>query len=144
MSDETPPPEYGFDRLPEPLPGRAYATMAIVLRAGLFLSVALFVLGLVLFFVERPYETLADLAASQRFLRFLVPSELVAGLAQGDPTAILSLGMFTLVATPMARVLTGMFYFRAHHEKVMTSLTLTVLILLLVGSLLLGPYLAHL
>ncbi len=143
MSDERPLPEYGFDRLPEPLPSRAYATMAIVLRAGLFLSVALFALGLVLFFVERPHETIADLAASQRFLRFLDPSVLVAGLAQGDPTAILSLGMFTLVATPMARVLTGMFYFHEHREKAMTRLTLTVLLLLLVGSLLLGPYLAH-
>ncbi len=144
MSDETPPPEYGFDHLPEPLPSRAYATMAIVLRAGLFLSVALFVLGLVLFFVERPHETMTDLTASQLFLRFLDPRVLAAGLAHGDPTAILSLGMFTLVATPMARVLTGMFYFHDHHEKVMTGLTLTVLILLLVGSLVLGPYLASL
>ncbi len=144
MSGERPSPEYGFDHLPEPLPKRAYATMAVVLRTGLFVSVALFVLGRVLFFVERPHETIADLSASQRFLRFLDPGVLVAGLAHGDPTAILSLGMFTLVATPMARVLTGMFYFHGHGEKAMTGLTLTVLVLLLVGSLLLGPYLAHL
>ncbi len=144
MSEKITPGPYGFDHLPPPLPLRAYQNMAIVLRAGLGITVTLFVAGLALFFTEHFGESLSTVFSSNTFLRYLNPGTLVSGLAHGDPAAVLSLGMFVLVATPMARVLTGMIYFREHGERDMTVVTLIVLTLLLVGALLLGPFLAHL
>ena len=67
MSGKEPPGPYGFDNLPQPLPLRAYQNMSIVLRAGLLLTVILFVAGLLLFFVERPGESLARLFSSLGF-----------------------------------------------------------------------------
>jgi uncharacterized membrane protein len=144
MSGKAPPGPYGFDNLPQPLPLRAYQNMAIVLRTGLLLTVILFVSGLALFFVVHPGESLSTLFSSKSFLRFLDPGALFNGLGHGDPAAILTLGMLVLVATPMARVLTGMIYFHEHGELDMSLVTLVVLTLLLVGALLLGPFLAHL
>ncbi len=144
MSGKEPPGPYGFDNLPQPLPLRAYQNMSIVLRAGLLLTVILFVAGLLLFFVEHPGESLSTLFSSTSFLRYLNPGVLFGALGHGDPGAVLTLGMYVLVATPMARVLTGMVYFHEHGERDMTVVTLAVLTLLLVGALVLGPFLAHL
>jgi len=144
MTEKQRPGPYGFDNLPQPLPLRAYRNMAIVLRSGLLLTVILFVLGLLLFFVQRPGESLSTLFSSKTFLRYLDPGVLFPSLGHGDPGAVLTLGMFVLVATPMARVLTGMIYFHEHGERDMSLVTLAVLTMLLLGALVLGPFLAHL
>ncbi len=132
------------EEIPEPLPPAAYGNMAIVLRAGLLAAMGLFVAGLSLFFLEHPGEDLARLDSVNYFTRYLDPRVLFPALAAARPGAVLTLGMLVLVATPMARVATGIYYFHRHEEGEMTVVTATVLALLLLGTLVLGSYLAHL
>ncbi|MHB8352193.1 MAG: DUF1634 domain-containing protein [Thermoplasmata archaeon] len=142
MAPSTPP--LTLADVPEPLPLSAYANMAIVLRAGLLLAVGLFASGLVLFFVRHPAEDLTRLESVNYFVRYLDPRILFPALAAARPGALLTLGILVLVATPMARVLTGVYYFHQHGEREMTIVTATVLAMLLLGTLVLGSYLAHL
>jgi uncharacterized membrane protein len=144
MNDRMPRGEFNFDHLPPPLPLEAYRVMARVLRGGLILTVGLFAIGVALFFSRNPTETFAEAITTANFVQFYSPSILFSGLARVDPQAVLTLGVIVLVVTPMARVVTGAYFFHEHGERAMTLATLTVLTLLVLGAFILGPYLAHL
>jgi len=69
-----------------------------------------------------------------------VLSGLASGLASGSVPAVLTLGMIVLIATPIVRVTPGLYYFRKVGERAMTEISLTVLVLLLLGILVIGPH----
>jgi uncharacterized membrane protein len=123
----------------EPLPPEAYARMTLILRLGLGLSLALLVGGLAAYIVHYPGSTSGSVLAGNPILRYLNLPGLVGGLLSGSVESYLTLGLVALVATPLVRVLTGCYYFQKAGERTMTWITLTVLVLLLVGLLVIGP-----
>lgn len=115
--------------------------MSFILRTGLLVSLLLLVAGILAYVALHPHLDLAQAIATNPILRFLNLSGLGAGLVTGDPAAFLTVGLIGLVVTPILRVVTGFYYFRRGGERTMATVTLTVLILLLFGVLVLGPLL---
>ncbi|MGA8604047.1 MAG: DUF1634 domain-containing protein [Thermoplasmata archaeon] len=123
-----------------PLPPDAYVRMALVLRVGLGLSLALLAGGLVAYVVAHPDASSSSILAQTPILSYLSFAGLGSGLASGSIEAYLTLGLVVLVATPILRVFSGFYYFRRAGERTMTAITFAVFVLLLVGVLAIGPY----
>jgi len=122
------------------LPDAAYRRMTLVLRTGLLTSLALLLGALGAYFLRHPGATSGDVISSNPIAQYLTLGGLAHGLATGAPEAYLALGVFVLIATPILRVATGVYYFRQGHERTMTGVTLTVLVLLLLGVFVIGPW----
>jgi len=129
-----PPPE--VHRLPD----EAYGRMTLVLRLGLGLAIAILLGGIAAFVLANPGESSEDVLAHNPILNYLSVQGLASGLAAGSVGAILTLGLIVLVATPIVRVVSGLYYFRKVGERAMTAITFTVLLLLLLGLLVIGPF----
>jgi uncharacterized membrane protein len=114
--------------------------MAFVLRIGLGLALAILGGGIVAYLVANPNEGSQSVLSSNPILGYLSLPGLASGLATGSIGAVLTLGLIVLVATPIVRVVSGLYYFRKAGERAMTGITLTVLVLLLLGLLVIGPY----
>jgi uncharacterized membrane protein len=134
MSDAASPPAA------DPLPTDAYVRMTLVLRAGLALSAAILLGATLAYLVTRPDATSATILADNPILRYLSPGGLVQGLAGGHREAFLTLGLLVLLATPILRVATGAYYFYRDGEREMAAIATTVFALLLVGLIIIGPY----
>lgn len=92
-----------------------------VLKIGLYLSLAVTGLGLVLVAVRPPAP--AD-------LRALPIPELARGLAQGSGVAVLDLGLVLLMFTPVARVVAALVTFAMQGYRRFTWISLGVLAVL--------------
>jgi uncharacterized membrane protein len=123
----------------KPLPAEAYDRMAIILRAGLGLALSILGGGLVAYLLAHPGASSTSILSSNPILGYLSFGGLASGLASGSIEAILTLGLIVLVAVPITRVLSGLYYFRRAREREMTAITFTVFVLLLVGLLVIGP-----
>jgi uncharacterized membrane protein len=121
------------------IPDDAYRSMTAVLRGGLLLSLLILGGGLVAYLVAHPGESSSPAISSNPIVQYLSLSGLGQGLASGAPDAYLALGIYVLIATPILRVATGTYYFHRGHERVIAAVTLTVLVLLLVGLFVIGP-----
>lgn len=122
-----------------PLPPAAYRRMALVLRVGLIASLAILIAGVAAYLVKHGTEPYGIAVASNPIQNYLSVPGLVAGLVGGHIEAYLTLGLLVLVATPIVRVASGFYYFERGRERWMAGITLTVLVLLLLGILVLGP-----
>jgi uncharacterized membrane protein len=78
----------------------------LVLRWGMVLSMTVLLVGLVLFALSPTGNAEIDLA----------PGDIVQGIMDGDPIAIIDLGIILLIATPLTRVLTTLIIFVADRE----------------------------
>ncbi len=121
------------------LPDSAYTRMALVLRGGLLVALGFLVGALVWYLLVFPSATLANAIATNPILGYLGATGLAHGLVSGAPAAYLTLGLLALFATPILRVASGFYYFRLGRERTMEWITLTVLVLLFFGLLVLGP-----
>jgi len=129
-SAPAPPPE---------LPAAAYERMSLVLRVGLLASLVILVGGLAAYLLAHPAASSGSVLSSNPILQYLSFPGLAHGLASGSIPAYLTLGLLVLLATPLVRVLSGIYYFHHGGERTMTAVTVTVLVLLLVGILVIGP-----
>lgn len=135
------------DRAPEArfahphIPDDAYRRMTLVLRVGLLTALAILLGGLVGYLLAHPGQMPGPAIASNPIVRYLNVGSLAQGLASGAPEAYLAVGLFVLIATPILRVAAGFYYFRRGRERVMAAVTFTVLVLLLLGVLVIGPWL---
>ncbi len=127
------------DRHPGPLPDEANRLMALLLRVGLMVSLVLLIVFSILFVVDHPAADSGSLVQQNPMLSYLSLGSLAAGLASGSIIAYLTVGVFVLIATPVARVAIGSYFFERHRERSVALVTLTVLALLLFGLLYLGP-----
>ena len=134
----TPPSEH-VAAVPASLPALAYRRMTLVLRVGLFTALAILLAALGVYLVRHPGATSSGTIATNPITSYLTLTGLAHGLATGAPEAYLALGIFVLIATPLLRVVTGIYYFGTNHERTMTAVTCTVLVLLLLGILVIGP-----
>jgi len=124
----------------KPLPPEAYVRMTFVLRLGLGVSLAILGGGIVAYLLLNPGVSSSTVLANNPILSYLTFPGLGSGLASGSVSAILTLGLIVLVATPIVRVVSGLYYFRKVGERAMTVITFSVLILLLLGLLFIGPH----
>ncbi|MGA8711050.1 MAG: DUF1634 domain-containing protein [Thermoplasmata archaeon] len=124
----------------KPLPLEAYLRMTLVLRVGLGVALAILGVGIVAYTLENPNASSSSVLTSNPILSYLSLEGLASGLASGAVGAFLTLGLIVLVATPIVRVLSGLYYFRQAGERTMTMITFAVFVLLIVGLLAIGPY----
>ncbi|MGI0055049.1 MAG: DUF1634 domain-containing protein [Thermoplasmata archaeon] len=121
------------------LPAEAYRSMTRTLRVGLLVAIALFLGGVLVFIAQNPALAFSQLVGSNPILSYLGLSSLASGLAAGKPEAFLTVGVLVLIATPIARVLTGAYFFGKNGEREITTVTLLVAILLLISLFVVGP-----
>lgn len=124
----------------KPLPSEAYVRMTFVLRVGLGVSLAILAGGILAYLILNPGASSSSVLSENPILGYLSLPGLGSGLASASVGAILTLGLIVLVATPIVRVLSGLYYFRRAGERAMTAVTLAVFVLLLVGLLFIGPH----
>ncbi|MGI5861814.1 MAG: DUF1634 domain-containing protein [Myxococcales bacterium] len=112
------------------------ALLSRLLRAGIFVSIALMALGTALSYLNNPTffeRTRAPTAAAWSAAytpRTLL--EVFEGVGEGSGRALVVLGLLTLVATPVARVAVSLFSFvkrREHAYAVLAALVLGLLLL---------------
>jgi uncharacterized membrane protein len=63
------------------------------------------------------------------------PTALLQGIARGDASAIIELGILLLVATPICRVIFAVIAFALERDRLYVAISLTVLAVLLLGML---------
>jgi len=129
--DASAPPR---DRIPD----AAYARMALLLRVGLAASLIAIVAAIAAYLTLHPQSVWTASEANPAG-EYLSLDGLARGLASGSPVAFLTLGILILVATPILRVVTGLYYFGRHGERSIATIAAVVLALLLLGILVLGP-----
>ncbi len=141
MTPQTPPPSN-----PDPTPHdqateKMELALGMLLRAGVALSIALILLGLLVSFIRHP-----NFIYDQHILHTLVTPEAqfpntVPGVFQGLATmpgrAIIDLGLLVLLATPILRVAVSAIVFGLRKDWPFAFLT-TFVFLTLILSLLLG------
>jgi uncharacterized membrane protein len=111
---------------------RTELIISYVLRGGVLLSAGLLILGALLYYIRALQVGLPARPAP-------IPhtlADVFHGLAQGDPLAILSLGLLVLLLTPVARVLVSILAFAQERDWLYTAITTLVLLILLVSFLL--------
>ena len=123
------------------IPDDAYRRMTLVLRVGLVTALGILIIALSAYLVVHPGQMSGPVIASNPIVQYLNLGALGQGLASGAPEAYLALGIFALFATPILRVATGVYYFRRGHERTIAAVTFAVLILLVLGVLVIGPWL---
>jgi|HubBroStandDraft_1064217.scaffolds.fasta_scaffold03443_7 uncharacterized membrane protein len=124
---------------PPRLPEHARERMAIVLRTGLGIAIAILLGAVIAYMIQNPGATSTSALSTNPILPYLTATGLASGLVRGQPPAFLTLGVYVLVATPVLRVLTGAYYFHKDGERTMMWVTLNVLALLLLGLFVFGP-----
>jgi uncharacterized membrane protein len=119
---------------PAPGPGRDYwmdQLISFVLRGGVLLSAGLLILGALLYAFSALRGTVPNPLVYPHSL-----GDVFAGLAHGDPLAVLALGLLTLLLTPVARVAVSIFAFARERDWLYVGITALVLLILLVSFLL--------
>lgn len=94
------------------------------LRIGVYASALVIAVGLILFFFMGtsgyPGETFPTTVEA-----------VFSGVAQGKPYAIISLGLFLLIATPVFRVFASIFVFLIEKDYLYMTITFAVFLILL-------------
>ncbi len=97
----------------------------LVLRWGMILSMSVMLLGLALFALSPTGHQEVDLSLG----------EMVDGVLEGNPIAIIDLGIIMLIATPLTRVLTTLAIFIVGREPRFILASLLVLAVISVAVL---------
>ena len=116
----------------DPRARRVEIIISNLLRTGVALSTVLIVVGTIVTFVQHPEylsastePLVSDKAKFPHSLR-----DLVGGLSTLKGEAIVMLGLFVLIATPVMRVAVSIFTFIYQQDRLYTFITATVLLLL--------------
>lgn len=121
------------------LPQEAYSTMALVLRVGLALALAVLLGALATYLARYTSITPDQLIQNNPIEGYISPQGLVNGLLGLHSEAFMTLGILVLAVTPIARVFTGLWYFRKAGDRPLAWVAFTVLMLLLIGFFIIGP-----
>lgn len=133
-------PVPGRSSSPGDLPLSVYRHMSSVLRVGLVVALAVLAASIAALITRHPWSGAGTWVTPNPLVGYLDLRTLGAGLVAGAPEAYLTVGVYALIATPVLRVVTGTYSFFRHGERWMGVLTAGVLALLLVGLLVLGPF----
>lgn len=119
----------------DPLVRRAELIISYVLRGGVLLSAAIILVGVVLYLFFDPAAATSGPIGSRPAPSTL--GDVGAGLARGDPLAVIALGLLVLLATPVLRVAVSIVTFALERDRRFVAITSLVL-LILVASFLFG------
>lgn len=110
--------------------------LARLLAVGVWLSAAVTAAGLIWFLVSgdatRGGQAL-DLGRPHPAAFPHLPLDLVAGVGAGNPLALVGLGLFLLILTPVARVFISIVLFARERDRLYTAVCTFVLAMLLLG-----------
>ncbi len=121
---------------PDPHPfndQRMEIMMGRLLQAGVLLASTIVLLGGILYLkanASHPanFRTFTSEPANLRH-----PVQMMHLLTQGNPAAIIQLGILLLIATPIARVLFAIIGFAIERDRLYVAVSVTVLAVLLFG-----------
>ena len=111
--------------------------ISMLLRIGVFLSVAVIAIGIVITFAHHPeymssHTSLGQLTAtSGQYPNHLIG--VIEGVREGKGQAIVMAGLLLLIATPIARVALSIVAFIIERDRLYTMITAAVLLILLIG-----------
>jgi uncharacterized membrane protein len=111
------------------------AIMGRLLQTGVLLAATVVLAGGVMYLFEHAgaYPNYRVFTAEPIALRH--PAALLRGIARGDASAILRLGILLLVATPICRVIFAVIAFTLERDRLYVAISVTVLAVLLYGML---------
>lgn len=114
---------------------RMEAVMGRLLQMGVLLAASVILIGGVMYVwthggTRISYRTFVPKPVAVRH-----PAPLLRGIAHGDASAIIDLGILLLVATPISRVLSGVVAFSLERDRLYVAVSAIVLAVLLFGLL---------
>jgi len=109
--------------------------MGRLLQAGVLLAASVVLVGGVMYVMARAGEGVSYRVFTARPIALRHPAALLDGVARGDASAILDLGILLLVATPICRVIFAVIAFAMERDRLYVAISLTVLAVLLFGML---------
>jgi uncharacterized membrane protein len=121
-------------------PPSVYERTARLLRAGVLVFFLLAVVGMIAALAQNPSETVSTLLSSTPAVGFGSFGSLWARLVVLEPTAIITLGIYVMVAVTIARVVYAMVDFYRGRERVLAALSGCVVVLLIVGLFVVAPF----
>lgn len=102
---------------------RTYARVGNVLRAGLWLSIVIMILGILL----------TGLQGKAQAREVLPLDRIIPAIQAHNSAVVLDLGILLLFATPLVAVLTALTEFVTHGDRAFTGIALALLIILVIG-----------
>ncbi|MGH2366335.1 MAG: DUF1634 domain-containing protein [Chloroflexota bacterium] len=106
--------------------------ISLVLLVGVSLAAVILAVGLVIFFAHGgANEPASSMFSATPHSLLGVVRRAMSGALQGDPQALLGLGVLVLLATPVLRVAASIVLFLAEKDWLYSVLTLVVLGILL-------------
>jgi uncharacterized membrane protein len=115
---------------------RAELIISTVLRTGVITSILVIVLGVLLSTVHHPGSLDSPAILKQVKHPGAFPhtiAEIAAGVRSLKGSAVIALGLLLLIATPVLRVGTSILIFIAQKDRVFTTITATVFVLLILS-----------
>ncbi|HEX9162432.1 MAG TPA: DUF1634 domain-containing protein [Thermoanaerobaculia bacterium] len=108
-----------------------------LLRAGVLLSIAIIVAGMVITFVHHPdyfssRPSLGNLTSPGAHFPNAI-GEVFSGVRHGRGQAIMMAGLLVLIATPVARVALSVVIFVIERDWLFTAITATVFVILMIA-----------
>lgn len=110
-----------------------YSGVYRVLMAGMFLSTAFFIIGVILALIHPSFIPLTSAWIQEQYHWRTI----VGGLAHGDPAAFMMLATILLILTPVTRVMVSIYAFfvdKDYKFVAITSIVLLVMILTVILS----------
>lgn len=98
-------------------------SIGVILQIGVVISATIIIIGLIIGLV-----TGGTGYPGQTFPTHLGP--ILTGVAQAKPVAIMMLGLFCLILTPVLRVVVSIYAFAKEHDHLYVLITSTVLVIL--------------
>jgi uncharacterized membrane protein len=109
--------------------------MGRLLQVGVLLAAGVVLVGGVMYVLARAGEGVNYRVFTARPIALRHPRALLGGVARGDASSILELGILLLVATPICRVMFAVIAFAMERDRLYVAISLTVLAVLLFGML---------
>jgi uncharacterized membrane protein len=109
--------------------------MGRLLQVGVLLAATVMLAGGVMYALAHSGARSDYRVFTSRPIQLRHPALLLGGIARGDPSAIIDLGILLLVATPICRVIFAVIAFAMERDRLYVAISLTVLAVLLYGLL---------
>jgi uncharacterized membrane protein len=109
--------------------------MGRLLQVGVLLAASVVLVGGVLYAVAHAGSLVDYRVFTARPIQVRHPAALLGGIARGDPSAIIELGILLLVATPICRVIFAVVAFAVERDRLYVAISLAVLTVLVYGML---------
>lgn len=111
------------------------AIMGRLLQFGVLLAATVVLAGGVIFLFAHSGELTNYRVFTAKPVQLRHPVPLLRGIAGGDASAIVELGILLLVATPICRVIFAVIAFAIERDRLYVAISVTVLAVLLFGML---------